>query len=1282
MKNNRTISSLLLVLVICTCSFAYESYIESFMDMDYCDTKKTTGGWKTDDEIAFVRSKPPYESSVGWVNDPSGTPKKIAILGETAICAAGSGIFEVNVYSGANTSYPFVGVNFVDIAIDGGYAFCANELTPGGLKSIDLTTHTIPAGGSVSWATPGYGVAIFNGFAYVTAGSEGLKKVDISDPTSLSVPSSVVWAGNNARGIAIYRNFALVADASGLAIIDLTPATPTVVYTTTAEINFQAYGISVSGNTAALAAGDSIYVLDISEIGDGDADYTPVVLNRLGSMNNAQECLLYKKIIYAADATKGISMYNCDNPLKTWLKTNIPISSSAAGGASTSDIVVAGTLLLASADNDGIQFINAGSLKDPLPNVWTHTLPGIGGVGQIIFRDDKIYAISQLADGGFYVVDAVTFTPLGRTTAITGLISFDVSGNKAFVSHDNAGAGRISIIDFSNPASMIISTLLNSASYIYAIKLSGGFGYIATENAVHKINLSTGAILNTYNAAGQIFVSLLCDGSYVYAGTQTGAGLYKLNAADLSFVDNFPTPREVWDIYKRGNYIYVAANRDGLYKLDATTLDPAGWAINPIPTTSFSNGQPASLAFFGEYLLVGFYEKEDNDLYILNSSTGAYIGECPGGTWFINSIQTFGDMVYVSDYSNGIRAWEIGENKPDTSDLNTVLHSTKVNTSDFHYISFKSTNYWDHSDDDSPAGRSDTVFYEMLYTPVLGNQDTIVIVDEREDPPPDIFGNPTFYALPLCNDLQWRATVRQHREEAFTNAVDITPPPAAPADTLWRATNVTLRYSLDGLFRRAAHTTPAEGSEITVMFDTLATADAILDAYDILTAPDATVYIEYDGNFFSTLALPFNMILPKLILHIERATSLDFGDGENVEFFFGGTEIHGDHYFDVGAYEFFAVPRAFTYVQYRIKRGWNMISNMCTAPIDASDWGTIIYEYDGTGYVATDTLYPSKGYFLAGDDEIFRVQGITAQKASLVLTRGWNLIGGIATTIPASELSTHPERSLVPYSIFTMHSNINAYEVADFIEPQHAYWVFAVRPCTLELAPELLHRSFVAKNAMRENTEQFTIDALTSKTAVKLYCAYSNECDEKFNLWHDIPIMPPLPDVNCNIAFLRSGEGFHLSKDVRLRGEPFELVLNEDCDITVRNIDGNNALLTTTEQSMNLTSGEKAHLQAGTYMLQASAAETARPTRTYIERAYPNPFNAALALDVALADETAQVMIFDVTGRTVKTYALSGSGFHRLIWNPAEDEIRSGIFFAKLTSAHANTDPMKLIFVK
>ncbi len=137
-----------------------------------------------------------------------------------------------------------------------------------------------------------------------------------------------------------------------------------------------------------------------------------------------------------------------------------------------------------------------------------------------------------------------------------------------------------------------------------------------------------------------------------------------------------------------------------------------------------------------------------------------------------------------------------------------------------------------------------------------------------------------------------------------------------------------------------------------------------------------------------------------------------------------------------------------------VAAGWNLISLpvRIDAPVKDSLFPTAISPafHFSNGYTAAATLDGAMGFWLKFPaPETIAVAGAGRFNDTVALRKGWNLVGGISTTVAAGNIVTIPPGLVASgYFRFTPDSG---YSGADTLRPGRGYWVKASGPGTLLL---------------------------------------------------------------------------------------------------------------------------------------------------------------------------------------------------------------------------------------
>jgi hypothetical protein len=191
------------------------------------------------------------------------------------------------------------------VVVDGGSAFVVHA---SGLDVFDVTSVPPIERGSFSSASTYTDVEVLGDHALLTAGSDGLRVVDVGDPGSMSQVAAFDTPGL-ATGIALAGVFAVVADGdSGIVVIDVTdPLSPSRIGSMPTA--GAAEHVIVQGTIGYVAEGDAgVEVFDLSNpaspavVGSFDTPGTAVRLARSGFH------------LYVADGFEGLVVADVSSP--------------------------------------------------------------------------------------------------------------------------------------------------------------------------------------------------------------------------------------------------------------------------------------------------------------------------------------------------------------------------------------------------------------------------------------------------------------------------------------------------------------------------------------------------------------------------------------------------------------------------------------------------------------------------------------------------------------------------------------------------------------------------------------------------------------------------------------------------------------------------------------------------------------------------------------------------------------------------------------------------------
>lgn len=305
------------------------------------------------------------------------------------------------------------------------------------LLNVEGRVAKIASVGNVDPGGVAFKVVISGDYAYLANGTDGLRIIDISDPTTPVSVGNVDPGGTN-FGIAVQGRYAYLAGSgAGLHTIDISdPTTPVSVGNV--DPGGSATHVSVSGSYAYLANGtDGFYVVDISD------PTTPIVLSHIAT-TLADYVATDGNFVYLADGGSGMRIIDVSDP------TAPAIIATIDPGGQARSIAIQGNYAYLANNDDGLRIID---ITDPFVPV---------AVGNVV--------------------------PASLSMHVT------VSGDYAYLGNLTSG---LFVIDISDPTTPVVVDSIDPGAQARGTAISGNYVYLANHaGGMYVIDVSGASISN------------------------------------------------------------------------------------------------------------------------------------------------------------------------------------------------------------------------------------------------------------------------------------------------------------------------------------------------------------------------------------------------------------------------------------------------------------------------------------------------------------------------------------------------------------------------------------------------------------------------------------------------------------------------------------------------------------------------------------------------------------------------------------------------------------------
>jgi hypothetical protein len=504
-------------------------------------------------------------------------------------------------------------------------------------------------------------LAVSDHFVCLAMGSNGLRVVDISDPTHL------IEAGYNdaweANGVAVMGNYAYVAAGwKGFRVVDVSRVSPV------SQTGW--YNIAPANAQKVTVVGDYAYVADGGgglKIVNVSNPATPVAVSSLDTSGVTRDVAVVGQYAYLADDGNGLVTANVSAP-------DAPQQVSVTRLSSARGITVRNDVAYIAAASAGLRII---AVSDPLsPTIlygddYEDYLYTDTSVSALAITDSYAYLVSQVGtQEGLHAVDVsnpVTPTEVGYSHAWPAY-NVALDNGHAYVA---AGRSGLRVVDISSPTSLTETGSYAQRGEPDDVLVSGPYAYVAEGTGLRIVDVSNPALpteVGFYAVGPNGYLS----GSIAKQGPLVGvaAGLDGLRLINVSNPARpvetgvyTATDGEVEGVALTDRYAYLAVrwNNGGAGLQVVDIYDPA----HPQATGYYETGNVGygAIAVTGSTVLLGGEQNFSWQVWSIDvSNPGApTLAGVYNAPYEVHDIVVAGKYAYVALSSSGLRILDIGD---------------------------------------------------------------------------------------------------------------------------------------------------------------------------------------------------------------------------------------------------------------------------------------------------------------------------------------------------------------------------------------------------------------------------------------------------------------------------------------------------------------------------------------------------------------------------------------------------------------------------------------------
>jgi len=333
------------------------------------------------------------------------------------------------------------------------------------------------------------------------------------------------------------------------------------------------------------------------------------------------------------------------------------------------------------------------------------------------------------------------------------------------------------------------------------------------------------------------------------------------------------------------------------------------------------------------------------------------------------------------------------------------------------------------------------------------------------------------------------------------------------------------------------------------------------------------------------------------------------------------------------------------------------------------------------GYSISESLQIGSGYWLkfpAGDT--IEIEGLSIQRDTISVRRGWNLIGSLSYPILVNTIiSTGPG---IVASNFIGFSKEGGYFNEDTLQPGKAYWVRMSDSAGLVLDGDITIQMNKTQETNRferllgvlshDDREVAEISSIKFTDARgNAQTIYFDTKNDKIDV--DNYILPPIPPADVFDVRFASQRNIEIAKEnnqvysIMISGGVFPLnvkwKLKNDLTHSVLEFDDNKVYLDGQDSVKIFKQFTKVFLRIlDSYEL---------PKEFFVAQNYPNPFNPSTIINYQLPiDSWVTLKVYNILGQEVATLidGFQDAGYKSVEWNSSSsgEGTSSGVYFYRL----------------
>ncbi len=530
-----------------------------------------------------------------------------------------------------------------DIVFQGNYGYCAFG---NGLVILDLTDIKNPVRVSDLYLGGGFGLAVRDQWAFVAAGGQGLKIVDVSDPKAPALRGALGVEGE-ARDVALAGSLAYLAcGAGGLRVIDVSdPSAPKSIGTWTGA--GEANRLAVRGETLYLAAGTAgLFILSIKN------PAAPSLTGSLSLEGTAEGIALSSGFAYIADGASGLRGIDVGNPASPRLIATLSASGYSRSVSTEGKFLCTGNLY-----DGGYQVYDISNPAAPAL-LSTNKYTMYNESWRVVLHQGRLAVVDYFS--GIFFMDLTSPaqpSQAGMYFTPSSIVAAAVYGRFILAVGELSG---LQVLDIGYPPRPVSKGSTEIFRGVQGLAVGGDHAYVTDRWFVRVFDLkklSSPALVRALSVPAGVPRTIVVQGKMAYLTADLG-GLYVIDLANPAYpkiIGAYKYSGFAYGLAIDRGYAYLAHSDTGLQVLDIR--NPRA----PVKVGSLRlDGEPYGVAVQGHWAYVAAGPAGLKIIDISRPELPKVVSTMPVED-FASAVAVSGGSAYVSDGKAGVKKFNVSD---------------------------------------------------------------------------------------------------------------------------------------------------------------------------------------------------------------------------------------------------------------------------------------------------------------------------------------------------------------------------------------------------------------------------------------------------------------------------------------------------------------------------------------------------------------------------------------------------------------------------------------------